>query len=100
MAEIYQIGSGMIGQAMALDLAESHKIHLADLKIENVRKEIKEHPAIITYALDVLDKQKLSSFIKKADIVLLAVPGYLGYSALETIISSGKDVVDLSLIHI
>ena len=35
MAEIYQIGSGMIGQAMALDLAKSHKIHLADLKIEN-----------------------------------------------------------------
>ena len=96
MAEIYQIGSGMIGQAMALDLAESHKIHLADLKIENVRKEIKEHPAIITYNLDVLDKQKLSSFIEKADIVLLAVPGYLGYSALETIISSGKDVVDIS----
>ena len=35
MAEIYQIGSGMIGQAMALDLAKSHKVHLADLKIEN-----------------------------------------------------------------
>ena len=96
MAEIYQIGSGMIGQAMALDLAESHKIHLADLKIENVRKEIKDHPAIITYDLNVLNKQKLSSFIKKADIVLLAVPGYLGYSTLETIISSGKNVVDIS----
>ena len=96
MAEIYQIGSGMIGQAMALDLAESHKIHLADLKIENVRKEIKDHPAIITYDLDVLNKQKLSSFIKKADIVLLAIPGYLGYTALETIISSGKNVVDIS----
>ena len=96
MAEIYQIGSGMIGQAMALDLAKSHKIHLADLKIENVRKEIKNHPAIITYDLDVLNKQKLSSFIKKADIVLLAVPGYLGYNALETIISSGKNVVDIS----
>jgi len=96
MAEIYQIGSGMIGQAMALDLAKSHKIHLADLKIENVRKEIKDHPAIITYDLDILNRQKLSSFIKKADIVLLAVPGYLGYNALETIISSGKNVVDIS----
>ena len=96
MAEIYQIGSGMIGQAMALDLAKSHKIHLADLKIENVRKEIKDHPAIITYNLDVLNRQKLSSFIKKADIVLLAIPGYLGYNALETIISSGKNVVDIS----
>ena len=57
MAEIYQIGSGMIGQAMALDLAESHKIHLADLKIENVRKEIKDHPSITPYDLDVLNKQ-------------------------------------------
>ena len=63
---------------------------------ENVRKEIKNHPSIITHSLDVLNKQKLSSFIKKADIVLLAVPGYLGYSALKTIISSGKNVVDIS----
>ena len=96
MAEIYQIGAGMIGQAMALDLAENHKIHLADLKIENVRKEIKDHPEIITYDLDVLNKQQLSSFIEKADIVLLAVPGYLGYNALGTIISLGKNVVDIS----
>ena len=96
MAEIYQIGSGMIGQAMALDLAKNHKIHLADLKIENARKEIKDHPAIITYDLDVLNKQKLSSFIKKADIVLLAIPGNLGYNALKTIISLGKNVVDIS----
>ena len=96
MAEIYQIGSGMIGQAMALDLAENHKIHLADLKIENISSNIKNHPEITTYDLDVLNEQKLSSFIKKADIVLLAVPGYLGYNALKTIISSGKNAIDIS----
>ena len=89
MAEIYQIGSGMVGQAMALDLAKSHKIHLADIKIENVRKEIKDHPAIITYDLDVLNKQQLSSFIKKADVVLLAVPGYFGLGGLEIRSSTG-----------
>ena len=43
MAEIYQIGAGMIGQAMALDLAKNHNVHLADLKISEIRNSIKQH---------------------------------------------------------
>ena len=33
---------------------------------------------------------------KDADIVLLAVPGFLGFDALKTIIERGKDIVDIS----
>ena len=96
MAEIYQIGAGMIGQAMALDLAKNHNVHLADLKISEVRNSIKQHQSINTYKLDVLNEKKLLSFIKNADIVLLAIPGHLGYNALKTIIKCGKNVVDIS----
>ena len=30
MANIYQIGSGMVGSVMALDLAKDHSVFLAD----------------------------------------------------------------------
>ena len=96
MAEIYQIGAGMIGQAMALDLAKNHNVHLADIKISEVRHSIKQHQSINTYKLDVLNEKKLLSFIKNADIVLLAIPGHLGYNALKAIIKCGKNVVDIS----
>ena len=41
-------------------------------------------------------KNELSLWIAEADIVLLAVPGFLGYQSLKTIINCGKDVVDIS----
>ena len=39
---------------------------------------------------------KFSNFIKDADIVLLAVPGFLGFKALKNIILNRKNVVDIS----
>ena len=46
MAKICQIGSGMIGQTMALDLAENHDVCLGDIEIDNVNDKIKNHPLL------------------------------------------------------
>ena len=96
MKNIFQIGAGLVGKAMALDLAKNHKVHLADNNkklLENIKCINND---IDIFELDVKDKNAVSNFIKEADIVLLAVPGFLGYNALETIISCEKDVVDIS----
>jgi lysine 6-dehydrogenase len=37
--------------------------------------------------------------VRDADLVVGAVPGYLGYATLRTVISSGKDVVDISFFN-
>ena len=96
MANVCQIGAGMIGQAMAIDLAESHNVSLGDKNISSVRDKIKNHPSIKLFEVDVLNKKKFLTFIEEADIVLLAIPGFLGYNALKTIIECGKNVVDIS----
>ena len=96
MAKICQIGSGMIGQTMALDLAKDHDVFLGDIEINNVNDKIKNHPSINLLKIDARDIKQVSSFIISADIVLLAVPGHLGFKILKTIIECGKNVVDIS----
>ncbi len=86
----------MVGSAMALDLAKSHNVSLSDNNIEILNKIKSQDNSISIHELDVKDKIALQEWIKPADIVLLAVPGFLGYDALKIIIESGKNVVDIS----
>ncbi|MFL3013645.1 MAG: saccharopine dehydrogenase family protein [Candidatus Neomarinimicrobiota bacterium] len=96
MANISQIGAGMIGQAMAIDLAGDHNVSLGDIDISSIKNKIKNHPSIKVSKIDVLNQKEILAFIGEADIVLLAVPGFLGFNTLKTIIEFGKNVVDIS----
>jgi lysine 6-dehydrogenase len=96
MKNIYQIGAGMVGSAMAVDLSKNNNLFLADYDLEALKKIKSKNPHIHIFQLDVTDDESLARWIEPADIVLLAVPGFLGYNALKTIINSGKNVVDIS----
>ena len=96
MATICQIGCGMVGKVMALDISKRHDLHLSDLD-RSALKEIKtlDH-TIKTKCFNVNDSDMLKSFLKPADIVLLAVPGHMGYKLLKKIIDFKKNIVDIS----
>ncbi|MFQ6678341.1 MAG: saccharopine dehydrogenase family protein [Fidelibacterota bacterium] len=96
MANIYVIGSGMIGSAMALDLAKDHCVSLSDFNQSALNAIKEQNNSIHIQQLDVKNYHALSQWIKPADIVLLAVPGFLGYETLKTVIEAGKNVVDIS----
>ena len=86
----------MVGSAMAIDLSKNHNLFLADYDLNALKTIQSKNSNIQILQLDVTDSKALSEWIAPADIVLLAVPGFLGYKALETIINSGKNVVDIS----
>ena len=86
----------MVGSAMAIDLSKNHNLFLADYDLNSLKTIQSKNSNIQISQLDVTDSEALSEWIAPADIVLLAVPGFLGYKALETIINSGKNVVDIS----
>ncbi|WP_372793602.1 saccharopine dehydrogenase family protein, partial [Lutibacter sp.] len=46
--------------------------------------------------LDVTDKIELQKTIKPFDLVICAVPGFLGFETLKSIIEAGKNVIDIS----
>ena len=96
MNNIIVLGSGMVGSAMAIDLSHNHQVTVTD-KSQKVLDELNSrHPNISVKQLDVTDKNALSEIISTFDLVLNAVPGFLGFETLKTIIECGKNVVDIS----
>ena len=96
MSKIIVLGAGMVGSAMAMDLAGKHDVTLTDIDINVLNKVKKKFSALDIAQLDVTVKTDLQNAISKFDIVVCAVPGFLGYQTLKCIIEAGKDVVDIS----
>jgi len=96
MTNIIVLGAGMVGSAMAVDLSKKHSVTLADLSIQRLAHLKEKYPTITILQLDVCDKTKLQSVLEGFDIVVCAVPGFLGFETIKTVIEAGKNVVDIS----
>ena len=96
MKKIFQVGAGLVGKTMALDLSKYYELHLGDINLDLLNEIKKEDQSIQIQKIDVQDKDNFCSWIADADIVLLAVPGFLGFEALRLIIEARKNVVDIS----
>ena len=91
------LGCGLVGRPMALDLAndESFNVTVADINLKNLKKIPASLP-IKKMQKDLLNPDQLKSLFKKADIVVNAVPGFMGFNTLKEIIKAKKDVVDIA----
>jgi len=96
MIHILVLGAGMVGSAMAADLSKKHQVTLADLSTERLEHIQKKHPALRIVKVDVCDKNNLQSVLSDFDFVVCAVPGFLGFQTIKTVIEAGKNVVDIS----
>ena len=96
MATVCQIGCGMIGKVMALDISKKHDLHLSDIDQSSLSEVKALDPSIKTKCFNFNDIDVLKSFLEPADIVLVAVPGHLGYGLLKKIIGLKKNIVDIS----
>ncbi len=81
---------------MAIDMATKHAVTLTDLSydvLENARQKCK---GLTTQQLDVNNKTELQDIIKQHDLVINAVPGFLGFETLKNIIEAGMNVIDIA----
>ena len=96
MSKVIVLGAGMVGSAMAVDMANQHEVSLTDISrpvLEKVKQKIGN---LNVQVLDVTDKQALQDTVQAFDLVMNAVPGFLGFETLKTIIEAGKDVIDIA----
>src|SRR3990172_2898643 len=96
MSNIIVLGAGMVGSAMAIDLSKNHKVTLTDLNSQRLSHVKEKCKAINILQLDVCEKPKFHSLLKDFDLVICAVPGFLGFETLKQVIEAGKNVVDIS----
>jgi lysine 6-dehydrogenase len=92
--KVIVLGAGLVGKAMAIDLATSFDVTAVDINDEAL-KSLENH-SIKTQKVDFSDLQKLSDAIKPFDMVIGAVPGFMGLQTAKTVIEAGKNMVDIS----
>ncbi len=96
MNNIIVLGAGMVGSAIAIDMVSKHKVTLTDIDqttLDNVKQKCN---ALDILQLNVTEEEMFQATIKKYDLVICAVPGFLGFQALKTIIEAKKNVIDIS----
>ena len=96
MKNIIVLGAGMVGSAIAIDLSKTHNVSLTDLNQDALIKASQKCSNLKTFLLDVTKKLTLQKTIKNFDLVVCAVPGFLGFETLKSIIEAEMNVVDIS----
>lgn len=96
MSKIIVLGAGMVGSAMAIDLANKHQVTLTDISQEVLNKVKQKRGDLAVQLLDVTNKQDLQNTIKQYDLVINAVPGFLGFETLKAIIEAEMNVIDIA----
>jgi saccharopine dehydrogenase-like NADP-dependent oxidoreductase len=72
--------------AFSVTVADASAVTLGPLKANGIR----------TIPADLSDGSALAGLLEGQDLVISAVPGFMGYRTLERIIGAGRDVVDIA----
>jgi saccharopine dehydrogenase-like NADP-dependent oxidoreductase len=94
MKKIVVLGCGLVGRVMAEDLSKNHQVCSVDISNENLEKL--ESSDVIKLCKDVSDVSVLNEVIKDCDLVVGALPGFMGYETMKRVIKAKKNIVDIS----
>lgn len=96
MSKVIVLGAGMVGSAMAIDMAKQHQVTLTDLSKSTLNKVKEKSSDLKIQELDVTDVKALQRIVKQHDLVINAVPGFLGFETLKAIIEADMNVIDIA----
>ena len=94
MKKIMVLGAGLVGKTIAMDLSKNFDVTSADVN-ENTLQSVKSL-GIKTRQIDFNDTNALLQLLEPMDLVVGAVPGFLGFQTVRTVIEAGKNMVDIS----
>jgi lysine 6-dehydrogenase len=92
--KIIVLGAGLVGKAIAIDLAKNFDVTSADISKEAL--QALTGFSIATEQADLSNSDQLTTLIKPFDLVVGAVPGFMGFNTARTVIEAGKNMVDIS----
>jgi saccharopine dehydrogenase-like NADP-dependent oxidoreductase len=97
MYHVIVLGGGRVGGAIAKDLASDPdvKVTVAD-EDPKILTRLSAEASIGTIRSDLSDPQKVKSLAKEHDLVVGAVPGFLGFRAMRAVLEAGKSYCDIS----
>ncbi|HET9210083.1 MAG TPA: saccharopine dehydrogenase C-terminal domain-containing protein [Thermoanaerobaculia bacterium] len=94
--KIVILGGGRVGSAMARDLGADPRfeVTVVDASAEALRRL--EGWGLKTERADLADPAAVGRAVRGHDLVVGAVPGFMGFATLKAVLEADKDVVDIS----
>lgn len=94
MEKIIVLGCGLVGRAIALDLSTEFDVTSCDF--DEFKLNAMKQYGINTLIADLSNTKSIGPIVAPFDVVVCAVPGYMGHSVLKELIEAGKNTVDIS----
>ncbi|HPF50735.1 MAG TPA: saccharopine dehydrogenase C-terminal domain-containing protein [Draconibacterium sp.] len=92
---IVVLGAGLVGSVIARDLATNQNVTSVDINTENLNK-IKGIDNLEVLQADLSQTDTIKKVVADFDLVIGAVPGFMGYQTMKAVIEAGKNMVDIS----
>ncbi len=90
------LGAGMVGRTMALDLAKDFAVTSFDVNPQNLELLQARNNTINLVRADLQQYDQYAQWLQPFDLVVTAVPGFMGFETLRQVILCGKNVADIS----
>ena len=91
------LGAGLVGSAIIKDLAQDPGLHVTAVDMSQTALDhLAAAAPITTRQANLRTAGTIAAAVRDADLVVLAVPGFMGFDALRQVIEAGKSVVDIS----
>lgn len=95
--QVSVLGGGLVGSAIVKDLAQTpgFSVTVIDRSSDAVQR-LKTEAKVQGCVVDLNALDDFSELLADANLVVCAVPGFMGFSTLQKVIAAGKHVVDIS----
>ena len=90
------LGGGRVGSAIVRDLAAEEDYSVRVVDVDPVQVEAMTQFGAEGVVADLSTPADVSSAVSDADLVVGAVPGFMGYKTVERVLQEGKPIVDIS----
>ena len=94
---ILVLGCGLVGSAIAIDLAKepSFNVHVADISEASLAR-LSSIASLKCLREDLSSPERVKELAVASDLVIGAVPGFMGYRTVQSVIEAGRNIVDIS----
>lgn len=92
--KIAVLGAGLVGGPMAADLAADFDVTLFDFNQANLDRF--QLPRLTKETADFSNPETVKEKVKPFDLVVNALPGFMGFQTFKAAIEAGKNIIDIA----
>lgn len=95
MKHVVVLGCGLVGREVARDLARDFRVTALD-RDEKALEPLAGTKNLQASTADLATPEGVKAAVADADLVVGALPGFLGYNCLKAVLEAGKSCVDIA----